>query len=53
MTVDEYRAEAERLRHAAQAPWALPEARQTLLSLAAAYDRLAKLTETLAKPPLG
>ena len=52
MTADEYRAEAGRLREAVRTPWTALDARQLLLNHAAAYDALAKATETLARQPI-
>jgi hypothetical protein len=52
MSTEEYRAEADRLREAARKPWMMPDARQTLLQMAEAYEALARADETLAKLPI-
>jgi len=37
---------------AASRPWTTPDSREMLFDLAAAYDTLAKTTETLARQPI-
>jgi hypothetical protein len=52
MSTEEYRAEADRLREATRNRWTIPDARQTLLQMAQAYEALARADETLAKLPI-
>src|SRR5215471_18642248 len=52
MTAGEYRAEAKRLRDAADRLWPVDEAREHLIAVANSYELLAKATETLERWPI-
>jgi len=52
MTADEYRAEAKRLRDAADGLWLLHDPRELLITVAHSYELLAKATETLERWPI-